>query len=255
MENNELNITWCYPDILNLHGDRGNIMALKRVAELLELKVNINKIENYQDEIDFENTDILFFNAGELKVVEPIVEALKSKKEELDNYIKKGKIIMAIGSTGAVFAQEVMRTDGSIVKGLGYLDMRCIEREYVYGDDLIYRLKDDENMKINGSQIQIIDTLLNDGIELGTLIYGKGNNGEVDKSEGAKYKNLIFTNCLGPVLVKNPWYAEKLIRQAMENKGIKIEKQIDKDEYEIERKSMECIKRFIDKKTSEEKKG
>ena len=162
MENNELNITWCYPDILNLHGDRGNIMALKRVAELLELKVNINKIENYQDEIDFENTDILFFNAGELKVVEPIVEALKSKKEELDNYIKKGKIIMAIGSTGAVFAQEVMRTDGSIVKGLGYLDMRCIEREYVYGDDLIYRLKAkfDRNTKcLNKSEYEFRNML------------------------------------------------------------------------------------------------
>ena len=30
---NKLNITWCWPDILNLHGDRGNVMALVRIAE------------------------------------------------------------------------------------------------------------------------------------------------------------------------------------------------------------------------------
>lgn len=248
---NELNIVWCYPDILNLHGDRGNIMALKRVGELLGLKVNIKKIESYQEEIDFDSADILFFNTGELKVVAPIVETLKKQKEKLEEYVEKNKMIIAIGTTGAVFADETMKKDGSILNGLGILDMRCLEREYVYGDDIVYKLLEDENIEINGSQIQIIDTLLNSCKPLGQVIYGHGNNGEANKTEGAKYKNVIFTNCLGPAFVKNPWYAEKLIRAAMQNKGIQIEKQVDETEYEIERKSMECIKKFIDKKTLE----
>ena len=33
---NKLNITWCWPDILNLHGDRGNVMALVRIAEKMK---------------------------------------------------------------------------------------------------------------------------------------------------------------------------------------------------------------------------
>ena len=249
MENNELNITWCYPDILNLHGDRGNIMALKKVGEMLGLKVNINKVESYKDKIDFKNTDILFFNTGELKVVAKVVDTLKEQNNELTEYVENGNVVVVIGTIGAVFAKETKRANGEKVEGLGFLDMNCTERELVYGDDIVFRLTEDENTEINGSQIQIIDTELNSDIALGQVIYGHGNNGKDEKKEGAKYKNLIFTNTLGPVLVKNPWYAEKIIRTAMSKKGIEIEKQIPEDEYEIERKSMECIKRYIEKKT------
>ena len=249
MENNELNIVWCYPDILNLHGDRGNIMALKKVGELLGLKVNVIKIEKYQDEINFSSADILFFNAGELKVVEPIVNTLEKNREKLEEYVNNNKMIIAIGTTGAILAKETIRTDGTIIKGLGFLDMNCKEREAIYGDDLVYKLSENENIEINGSQIQIIDTDLNECTPLGQVTYGYGNDGK-SKLEGAKNKNVIFTNCLGPVFVKNPWYAEKLIKTAMENKGCKIEKSIPDEEFDIERKSMECIKKYIEKKTS-----
>ncbi len=243
MDNNELNITWCYPDILNLHGDRGNVMAFKKVGELLDLKVNISKVETYNEKIDFENSDIIFFNTGELKVAKNIIETLSKQKDELTKYVEDGKVIIAIGTTGAVFAKRIIRQEEEI-EGLGLLDMECKERQMIYGDDIIYSLKDDENICVNGSQIQMIDTYLNSDIALGQVIYGHGNNGEVIKEEGAKYKNLIFTNALGPVFVKNPWFAEKLIRIAMENKGIKIEKEIDEKEYEIKKKSMECIKKY-----------
>lgn len=129
--------------------------------------------------------------------------------------------------------------------------MNCIEREMVYGDDIIYHLEEDETMLINGSQIQIIDTSLqDDAIALGKLEYGHGNNGDEKKLEGAKYKNIIYTNCLGPLLVKNPWYAEKLIRTAMQIKGIAIEKEVDPSYYELEQKSMECIQKYNRKKIS-----
>ena len=128
--------------------------------------------------------------------------------------------------------------------------MECRERTLIYGDDILYSLKDDEKIQINGSQIQIIDTYLNSDIALGQAIYGHANNGDEKKEEGARYKNLIFTNALGPVFVKNPWFAEKIIRTAMEVKGSKIEKEIDEKEYEIERKSMECIKKYINDKNN-----
>lgn len=248
MKNNELKIAWCYPDMLNLHGDRGNVMALKRVGELLGLKVTIDRIETYDQRIDFENTDIMFFNPGELKVVEPIVKALKKQNKDLTKYVEDDKVIITIGTTGAVFAKETIRNDSTVIEGLGILDMKCTERELVYGDDIVYKLVEDNEMEINGSQIQIIDTELNGDIALGNIQYGYGNNN--DKKEGAKYKNVIFTNALGPVLVKNPWFAEKIIRKAVEKKNIEINKQIPKNEYEIEYNSLECIKKYIQKKTS-----
>lgn len=251
MEKNKLNISWCYPDMLSLHGDRGNILALKRVGELLDLDVNIEKVETYDTKIDFNKTDILFFNVGELKLVKTIVDILEPQKEELKEYIENGKMIIAIGTTAAVFGKSVTRADGQVISGLGFLDMECKEREMVYGNDIIFNLREDSDMQIVGNQIQMIDTQLNNAdIALGDLEYGLGNNGSDDKSEGAKYKNLIFTNALGPVLVKNPWYTEKLIKDAMSAKGIDIEKKINESEYEIERKSMECVKKYTETKVN-----
>lgn len=117
-------------------------------------------------------------------------------------------------------------------------------RDTVYGNDVLYTLKEDENIEIVGNQIQLIDVKVNKEKALGKVIYGMGNNN--DETEGCKYKNVIFTNALGPVLVKNPWYAEKLIRQAMKTKGIELEEK--KLDYELEYKSLECIKNFINGK-------
>lgn len=146
-------------------------------------------------------------------------------------------------------AKETLRRDGTKFEGLGILDMQCKEREDVYGNDLYFSLKEYENVEIMANQIQLIDTKLNSDIALGKIIYGIGNN---DGTEGAKYKNVIFTNALGPVLVKNPWYTEKLIRQAMENKGEKVNKVLDENEFDIEKNSFEYIKKFIENKRKDE---
>lgn len=245
--NNKLVITWCYPDILNLHGDRGNIMALERVAKMMNLEVEIKKVERYDEKIDFENTDILFFNPGELKSAEYIIEALENQRKELKNYIESNKVVLAIGTTGSIFSKRIVRIDKSDVVGLGFLDMICYERSSIVGDDLICKVRDTD-IELNGNQISIIDTKLNDDIYLADVSYGYGNDGYANKKEGARYKNLIYTNLLGPLFVKNPWYAQNLIKEAMKNKKIDIEENIDEKEFEIELKSMNAIKEYNEDK-------
>ena len=166
LEEKELNITWAYPDILNLHGDRGNIMALERVGKMLDLKVNVKKIENYEQMIDFENSDIIVFNPGELKAASTIIEVLKLQQEQLDEYIESGKVMILIGTTGSIMAKEIVRSNGENITGLGYIDMICKERETIYGDDIYFTLNDDESMEIVGCQIQVMDTYLNSDIAI-----------------------------------------------------------------------------------------
>lgn len=247
MNENELNVTWCYPDMINLHGDRGNVMAIKRVGEILGLKVNINKIETYESPIDFENTDILLLNSGEIKLINTIVEVMQKNIDELKKYIERGKVVLAIGPMGAVFGKSTLRKDGSKISGIGILDMDCKEREYVHGDDLIFKLVENNDIHMSGNQAQLLDIKLNSSEPLGEIIYGMGNNDEEKKYEGAKYKNLIFTNCLGPVLVKNPWYTEMIIKKAMEAKGAPVANNVDEKEYDYERKALECVKEFVKK--------
>lgn len=244
--NNELNILWMYPDILNLHGDRGNLMAFERIGNLLDVKVNINKVESYNDEINFEDNDILFFNVGEIKVMPTIIETLKKYSEPLQKFIDDNKTIVLIGASGCIMAKKTIRKNEEF-EGLGYLDIDLIERENIYGDDILFTLNEN-NMEIVGCQIKMLDTILHSDISLGTLAYGSGNNGFNEKTEGAKYKNIIYTNALGPVFVKNPWYTELIIKNALKNKNIDIEKSLTDEDFDIELNSLKSIKKFIDQK-------
>ena len=241
----KLNISWMYPDILNLHGDRGNLMALKKVAEDMSVEPVITRVENFEQKIDFENSDILFFNVGEIKSVNSVVRALKKQEDELKAYVESGKMIILVGATGAAFANKLTRQNGDVIYGLQYLDMECTEVKNIYGDDLYFILENYTADEVIGTQISMVDTHLKSAKPLGKISYGKGNNGK-DTTEGAVYKNVIFTNCLGPMLVKNPWFAQALIKTAMETKNIEVESKIL--DVDLERKSAVCIKRFIREK-------
>ena len=91
----------------------------------------------------------------------------------------------------------------------------------------------------------MVDVEINNEKPLGKVKYGYGNNGT--DNEGAVKNNVFFSNCLGPLFVKNPWFAEKIIRQVCEKKGIEISEEINPD-YEIENKSLEVTKDFIKNK-------
>ena len=236
-----INVLWMYPDILNLHGERANAKAFEVIGKKLGLKVNIDRLDNIDEKIDFDKYDILLFNAGELKEIEVLSNIMKKQIDELKKYIKDKKVIFITGTTGALFSNKIERLDGTTFNGLNIFDAYVKEKEYVYGDDVYFKFK---NMKIIGPQIQMIDIDIRNEKPLGKTIYGYGNNNT--KSEGMIKNNVIFTNTLGPALVKNPWLCEYLFDIVIKNKNLKVKKK--KVKYDLEEKSLKSSLEFIDKK-------
>lgn len=236
----KIHITWLYPDTLNLHGDRGNIMAFERVAKALGITVEVTRVDAYDQKIDFDNTDIILMNPGEVRAIARLADVLGKQKEALINYVETGKILFAVGTTGVVFGKSIRYLDGTEQPCLGLLDMVASEREMVYGNDIVFTLSSDSSMEIVGSQIQLVDTKVDKENAFGNVVYGYGNC--KDKTEGARYKNLMFTNTLGPVLVKNPWLAEYMLRLVAKASGVTLEQA---PEYKLEKASNESIKAFI----------
>ena len=61
-------------------------------------------------------------------------------------------------------------------------------------------------------QIRLADIELTGNREpFADVIYGLGNNG--GHKEGAMRETMIFTACLGPVMVRNPWFAAKCLKR------------------------------------------
>ena len=244
MTEKTLNVIWYCPSVLNLHGDRGNVMALERVAAQLGLALKVCRVEKPGDPLPLDDADLLFFAPGQVRDMPVLAEALAAEKEELTAYAAKGGAVLAVGTAGCLLAEETERTDGSRFAGLGLLPMTCREREKVYGDDIWFTTA--AGTEIIGCQIQVVDTVLREGaLPCGELIYGRGNNG--GKDEGCRRDNVIFTNTLGPLLVKNPRFTQALLEQLANRAGIAAETPgaVDTD---YEDKSAELIRAFIKKK-------
>lgn len=150
----EINLAWMYPDILNLHGERGSVQAFEKVAKNLGATLNVKRIDSFNEQIDYENIDIMLFLPSELKVIPTIKEALD--KEKINKYVEDNKYLICVGTTGALLANETTREDGTKVEGLGILDMVASERKMVIGDDLHFYIEETKQ-EIMGSQIQMLD--------------------------------------------------------------------------------------------------
>jgi len=235
-----MNILWLWPDILNQHGDRGNVMALVRVCGLLGIKADVTRVKRLTDEYDLKTADIVVLGPGELAVMPQISGALSKKAAELKEYTENGGVLFATGATGSAIGVQTRRLDGTYTYGIGLIDVECRERETVLGDDLIYKTKDD--LTIYGIQIHMIDIdLSKEQTPFGETIYGYGNNGS--KNEGAVSGNVIFTNALGPVLVKNPWLTIDIINRALSSSH-----SFDPELFGLELASADAIKQFNEKK-------
>lgn len=234
-----VNIAWMYPDLLNLHGERGSVQTFEKRGKAMGMDVKIHRIDSPEGKIDFSKFDLFLFMPGEIKTLFLIKNVLESQMDDLKAYIENGGHIIAVGTTGMLFAKALEREDGSFFQGLGFLDATGKERKYVYGDDLHFRINNTK-MEIFGSQIQMVDVTAQS--PLGTVIYGHGN--DKSGSEGAVYKNLIFTNCLGPVFVKNPWWCDQILKDIyLKKQGINCN-----SDYSFETASFNSCLEFTNRK-------
>lgn len=242
----EINLAYLYPDILNLHGDRGNVLAFEKIAGEMGIELITTRIDSISEKIDFDKFDIILLSPGELKVMDTIINAFSKQRDELEKYIEDNKYLFTIGTTGAILAKDIVFENGNKKEGLGILDMTAEERSSIYGDDLTF------NADINGQEMEIISCQINsinikfntDITPFGNVTYGYGNDRE--HKEGARRNNLIYTNALGPVFIKNPWMTQEIIIDIADKKGIDVK---NKDlDFSLEIASKETIKDFISKK-------
>ena len=208
----KLTVAWMYPNLLNLHGERGSIQAIEKIGNEMGVEIEIRRIEDFDDPVDFNEFDLVVFLPGEITTLQRLIVPLRANN--LPEYIENGGYVLAIGTSGLMFGNSITREDSTVISGLGCLDMTARERQYVWGDDLHVCINSTKQ-ELVGSQIQMADVEASN--PLATVIYGMGNNKK--GGDGACYKNLIYTNCLGPLFVKNPWFAQTILKDIILQKA------------------------------------
>ena len=82
----KIKIGYLYYDLLNLYGENGNIKALKKCLEDLDIKTEVHFI-TVGDKIDFDKFDFLYIGAGteeSLKIA--LKDLLKHKEVHVHSY-------------------------------------------------------------------------------------------------------------------------------------------------------------------------
>lgn len=214
-----LKIAHLYPELLNLYGDRGNIISLKKRAEWRGIDVEVKEYK-LADEIDFENIDILFIGGGSDREQLLVCQRLKEIKKDFKNYVENNGVVTAICG-GYQLLGKYYKMKEETVEGLEILDIytesgegRLIGNVVIETEFLDRPIVGFEN---HGGR-----TYIENHNPLGKVVYGNGNN-DNDKAEGVLYKNVIGTYLHGPLFPKNPHLCDYIIKKALQNKYGEVE--------------------------------
>jgi lipid II isoglutaminyl synthase (glutamine-hydrolysing) len=210
-----LRLAHLYPREMNIYGDTGNVLVLRRRLQWRGLEVDTTAV-GVGDPLPTD-VDILLGGGGQDAAQGDIGSDLLAKGAELRAMAADGVVMLAICGTYQMLGHEFVTKDGHRIPGTGVLDVstrgsatRLIGNNHV--DTEWGRLVGFENH--SG-----LTTLGSAATPLGSAATGRGNNG-VDLTEGAVRENVFGTYLHGPVLAKSPQFADELIRRAYVRRGL-----------------------------------
>jgi CobQ-like glutamine amidotransferase family enzyme len=218
MNKQPITVLQLYPRDMNIYGDHGNVLVLKRRLQWYGYEPRIIEY-NVGDTLP-KDVDIVIGGGGQDSGQEKIHADLLRIGPQLKAWADAGVPMLMVCGLYQLFGNFFKTLDEKMLKGIGILDVEThgtterligniVTRNETFGD-------------IIGYENHSGQTSLGKNVEpFATVVKGAGNN-SADGHEGARYKNVIGTYLHGSILPKNPKVADFLIRTAVENKGLEF---------------------------------
>ena len=215
----ELRICHLYPDLLNLYGDRGNIIALTRRCEARGIAVTVEEC-SVGEAVRADSADIFFIGGGQDFEQEVLLADLATgKSEAIRTAIEDERIFLAICGGYQLLGQYYRTWDGIQMDFVGALDLHTVgSQERMIGNYMFETFALSGGSTVVGFENHSGKTYLGEGVEpMGRVLAGYGNNGE-DGTEGARYRGVFGTYSHGSLLPKNPELADFILASALKRK-------------------------------------
>lgn len=202
-----IKIAHLYYDLMNYYGEQGNVLALKTAIEYAGFKANVKTL-SVDDEIDFEKYDIFYMGMGTKRNQEIVRKDILKYKDKIENVIDKKMFIMT-GNSYELFGKKI---DDKKCLGVFNFESKTTDRivgEQIFKSDIIKET-------IIGFQNRFSSNNIKDDY-LFEVIKGTGNDSE-SKIEGIHKNNFFGTYLLGPILIRNPYFKDALLKYIGINK-------------------------------------
>jgi CobQ-like glutamine amidotransferase family enzyme len=215
-------VGWLYPDLMNIYGDRGNILTLLKRAEWRGFETRLVELGRGTVK-QMDEVDIFFFGGGQDREQALVYEdLLELKQPPLEKAVAGGAGILAVCGGYQLLGHYYQTADGERYPGIGMIDVRTEAGKKRFIGDVVVEteLATLEPKTLVGFENHSGRTFLGPKAKpLGKVRLGHGNNGS-DHMEGLVQGNVVGTYMHGSLLPKNPHLADYLIRNALIRRGV-----------------------------------
>lgn len=256
-----LAITHLYPNHLNLYGDLGNIIAIKRRCQWLGIDYQVSHWD-LNDSAQVGETDIYFMGGGQDKDQLDVVDDFHAlKRTAVTEDTLNGAVFLGVCGGYQLMGNSFLMGNGDSTRGLGIINIETKApgtsvKQRCTGNLVVEIMPDtyDEMRSLYapvqqssvalpaipktlvGFENHSGQTYLGDNVKpLARTIAGFGNNSDA-VYEGARFKNVFGSYMHGSLLPKNPHFADYLIWLALVRKyndpDIRLPRLADQEEFE-----------------------
>ena len=207
-------LAYLYPKLLNIYGDRGNVLALKYRCIKRGINLTVREVEVGQT-LKQGSFDLLFSGGGQDQQQATASLDLQKKKKVLLTAVKAKIPMLTICGSYQLFGDYFKPFKGPMLKGISLLPAYTIASHKRKIGNLVVKTDLGE---LVGFENHSGDTFLKDKSDaLGKVVVGNGNNGS-DQAEGCKKGNVFGCYLHGSLLPKNPHLTDYLILKALKLK-------------------------------------
>ncbi len=206
-----------YPEYLNIYADRGNIavLAVRAAARGHELElIPVSLGEAVPAELD-----LVYIGGGQDREQALVARDLVGKRAALHAAVGDGAAVLAVCGGYQLLGDVYRDRAGDELPGIGLLPLHTIAGDQrLIGDVLLECAWAGETLA--GFENHAGRTFLAAGAEpLGRVIAGSGNDG-VSGAEGCRQGRVYGTYLHGPLLPRNPWFADRILADALAHAGV-----------------------------------
>ncbi len=197
-----------YYDLLNLYGEQGNILALREAFRRQNVGVEVDLL-SVKDKIDFNRYDIVYIGCGCVDNLMVALEDINRFKKKLVKFIDDNNYVIATGNSYLLFGSKIDDKEA-----LGIFDYYSVSKE----KDVSECLMEYDGRDVIGFQNRryIVN---NNSNHLFKVKKGLADNYK-SSYEGYREKNFIGTYMVGPLLIRNPWFMNLIVKDILERKNM-----------------------------------
>lgn len=203
-----------FPEVSNVHGDAQNAAVLATRARWAGREANTVELAiggSLKDALAGVSPHIVVIGAGFDEDAPRVLGALMHVRSALMDWHAAGTPILGVANGWELLATEVELRPNDPIAGIGLFPGRAVPAAKPFAGPLVIETAFGSMV---GYEYHSRDYVSAAGeLALGTVASGRGNGGD-SRNEGSRIGNAFGTHLRGPVLARNPLFADALLMLA-----------------------------------------